>query len=85
MEYDHAKFAVCEFLSQRQASLATNVRRYLACRIMDERLGRKTTFSPESQDEREAAQHVRKMIAEGEINEHMSTQRLYYSIPTTLS
>jgi hypothetical protein len=77
MDYGKAKdITIDRLIRQSDRSLkATSVRWILASEIAYPR-----KHGPN--DEREAAVHVRKMIAEGEIEERTMDKRLYYKLPT---
>jgi hypothetical protein len=76
MDYSDATKMTHESLGSGP-KLATSLKRLLSCRIAD----RAKVREPLSQHEREAALHIRKMIAEGEIIEEMQNKRLYYKSP----
>jgi hypothetical protein len=83
VDYSDAKAAVQEFL-RANPRLATSVKRVLACRIVDKVVGVGRGAEPTPNHEREAALHIRKMVAEGEILEEMQGKRLYYKSPLLL-
>jgi hypothetical protein len=83
MDYSDAKAAVQEML-RSEPKLATTIRRILSCRIVDKVAGVGKGAEPSSLHEREAALHIRKMVAEGEILEEMQGKRLYYKSPLFL-
>jgi hypothetical protein len=83
MDYSDAKVIVQEFL-RTHPKLATSVKRILSCRIVDKVVGAGKGAEPTSNHEREAALHIRKMVAEGEIIEEMQDKRLYYKSPLFL-
>jgi hypothetical protein len=83
MDYSDAKAAVQEML-RPEPKLATTIRRVLSCRIVDKVAGAGRGAEPTSHHEREAALHIRKMVAEGEILEEMQGKRLYYKSPLFL-
>ena len=77
MNYESAKSMVCTILNRRDDRMlkATSVRWIIASEV-----AYPSKHGPN--DEREAAVHVRKMLAEGEIEERTMDKRLYYKLPT---
>lgn len=81
--YSEAVEATQKLLADRKlACLATTVKRTIACRIADRVYGVGSKAEPRPHHEREAVLHIRKMLAEGELEERMDGKRLYYRIPT---
>jgi hypothetical protein len=83
LDYSDAKSFMHEFL-RANPRLATSVKRTLACLIVDKVVGAGKGAEPTSYHEREAALHIRKMVAEGEVIEEMQDKRLYYKSPLFL-
>lgn len=83
LDYSDAKLAVQRIL-QDGPRLATTIKRILSCNIVDKVVGVGKGAEPTSNHEREAALHIRKMVAEGEILEEMQGKRLYYKSPLFL-
>jgi hypothetical protein len=77
MEYSEAKDFVFNTLNRRAEGMikATTIKYLLACEMV-------ACDQPDRFAEREAALHIRKMIAEGELEERMILKRLYYKIPS---
>ena len=83
MDYSDAKAAVQGILHDGPR-LATTIKRILSCRIVDKKFHAGNAVEPRPEHEREAALHIRKMVAEGEILEEMQGKRLYYKSPLCL-
>jgi len=83
MEYEDAKSIVGAMLRRRddRCLKGTIVKHNLAGEIAG--IFRSAAPQrPSMHHEREACLHVRKMVAEGEIEESMIDRRLYYKLPT---
>lgn len=83
LDYSDAKGIVARLL-QGSPRLATAVKRTLACHIADREAPAPSSVEPQANHEREAALHIRKMVAEGEIIEEMQNRRLFYKSPVFL-
>ena len=83
MDYSDAKLAVQDLLRDGPR-LATTIKRILSCRVVDKKFHAGNAVEPRPEHEREAALHIRKMVAEGEILEEMQGKRLYYKSPLCL-